>query len=354
MGKKIISLVLALVMCTSIAGMLTACGGGSEKSKIYFYNWGDYIGEDIIELFEEENPEYEVVYDTFATNEEMYQKIVSSGIEYDLLIPSDYMISRMIKEDLLMEIDTSKLENYKYIDEALTHLEYDPDAKYSVPYTWGVMGIVYNPKLVKEPVDSWSILWDKKYDQQILMLDSVRDTMGCVLKSLGYSMNTGDAKEIAEARDKLIEGKPLWADWGVDTVKEPIVNESYAMLLTWSGDAMEIMAENEDIEFAVPKEGSNIFFDSMVIPKNSRNPEGAMKLIDFLCRTDVAAMNAEYIGYSTPQTEALKELGDEYINDPTYNPSKEVIDRCEVFYDIGDSMDLWNEAWERVIQASVD
>ena len=353
MGKKVVSLLLVLVMCTGLAGMLTSCGG-SDKSKIYFYNWGDYIAEDIIDQFEAEYPEYEVVYDTFETNETMYQKIVSSGIKYDLIIPSDYMISRMIKEDLLMKIDTSKLENYKYIDKSLIHLEYDPDAEYSVPYTWGVMGIVYNSKLVDEKVDSWSILWDKKYDQQILMLDSVRDTMGCTLKMLGYSMNTVDPNEIAEARDKLIEGKSLWADWGVDTVKEPIANGSYAMLLTWSGDAMEIMAENEDVEFAVPKEGSNIFFDSMVIPKNSQNPEGAMKLIDFLCRTDIAKENAEYIGYSTPQTEALYELGEEYINNPTYNPPKEVKSRCEVFYDIGEGMELWNDAWEKVRQASAD
>ncbi len=346
MIKKFVAMILSLVMVFGLCTGLTGCSDG--KTKLYVYNWGEYIDEEVLDLFEQEYPQYTVVYDTFATNEEMYQKVASGAVNYDVLIPSDYMIERMIKEDFLVEIDTASMENYSKIKPSLLGTAFDPEEKYSVPYMWGTLGIIYNTKLVDEEVDSWSIFWDKKYEGQILMLESVRDTLGVTLKMLGYSLNTTSEKEVNEARDKLIEGKSLYADWGVDTIKDPIKNGHYALAITWSGDAMEIMSENPDIAYVVPKEGSNYWIDSMVIPKTSKNIEGAKLFIDFMCRTDIALMNAEAIGYSTPQMEVLELLGEDYINDEVYNPPEEVVNNCEVFVDLGDSWILYNSAWEKI------
>lgn len=346
MSKKIMSLFVAVVMAVTLCTGLAGCNDG--RTKLYVYNWGEYIDEDVLDLFEQEYPQYDIIYDTFATNEEMYQKVASGSVSYDVLIPSDYMIERMIKENFLLEIDTSSLENYGKIKSALKGQAFDPEDKYSVPYMWGTLGIVYNTTLVDESVDSWSILWNEKYNGQILMLESMRDTMGFTLKMLGYSLNTTSEKEVIEARDKLIAGKKLYADWGVDTLRDPMKNGSYAITVTWSGDAMDLMSENEDLAYVVPNEGSNVWLDSMVIPKTSKNIEGACLFIDFMCRTDIAMMNAEEIGYSTPQTEVLELLGEEYINDPVYNPSDEVLGNCEVFVDLGDFLPVYNAAWEKV------
>ncbi len=347
MLKRIVSLAVVSAMALTLMIGLTGCGG-DDRTKIYVYNCGEYINEEVLDIFEKEYPEYKVVYDTFATNEEMYQKIVSSGVSYDVLVPSDYMIERMIKEDRLMEIDTAKLENYSKLNPSLLGKEFDPEGKYSVPYMWGTLGIVYNTKMVTEPVDSWSILWDKKYDGQILMLESMRDTIGFTLKMLGYSMNTTSEAEVNEARDKLLEAKDLYADWGVDTVKDPMKSGSYAMTVNWSGDAVDMISENPDLAYAVPSEGSNVWIDCMVIPKNSQNPEGALKFIDFLCRTDIALMNSEEIGYSTPQMEAMEQVDESLKNNPVYNPSQEILDKCEVFVDLSDALSYYNAAWEKI------
>ncbi|MBE7056141.1 MAG: ABC transporter substrate-binding protein [Ruminococcaceae bacterium] len=344
--KKSVATALAVIMILSLCTGLTGCGDG--RTKLYVYNWGEYIDEEVLEIFEQEYPQYNVIYDTFATNEEMYQKVASGSVAYDVLIPSDYMIERMVKEDFLVEIDTSSMENYGKIKSSLLGTPFDPEEKYSVPYMWGTLGIIYNTKMVDEEVDSWSVLWDKKYEGQILMLESVRDTLGFSLKRLGYSLNTTSEKEINEARDELIKAKPLFADWGVDTIKDPIKNGHYAFGVTWSGDAMEIMSENEDIAYVVPKEGSNFWIDAMVIPKTSKNIDGAKLFIDFMCRTDIALMNAEEIGYSTPQMEVLDILGEDYINDEVYNPPEEIIENCEVFVDLGEHLIAYNSAWEKI------
>ncbi len=347
MFRKYVAFIMVVALMAVWCLSLTGCSDG--RTKLYVYNWGEYIDEDIFKIFEEEYPEYKIVYDTYATNEEMYQKLASGSVAYDVLIPSDYMIERMIKDDFLYEINPETMENYDKIMPSLKGAAFDKEEKYSVPYMWGTLGIIYNKKMIKEDIRSWSVLWNPEYkDEGILMLESVRDTLGFTLKMLGYSLNTTSEKEIIEARDKLIEGKPLYADWGVDTIKDPIKNGNYALGVTWSGDAMEIMSENEDIAYVVPVEGSNYWIDSMVVPKCSKNPEAAKLFIDFMCRTDIALMNAEEIGYSTPQMEVLEELGEDYINDEVYNPPQEVLDRCEVFVDLGDDLQMYNSAWEKV------
>lgn len=332
----------------------------AAKTELYIFNCGDYIAETTVEKFEKAYPEYEVIYEVFETNEAMYQKLVSSNIPYDVLIPSDYMIERLIKEDRLKEIDMSKLENYKYIGEAYKNTRYDPENKYSVPYMWGTLGILYNKERVKETVDSWSILWDEKYSGQILMLDSMRDSMAVALKKLGYDLNTTNKAEIDAAAKALLDQKPLVAEYGVDVLKEKMIQGSYSFTVAYSGDALYMQNQNAELnggesvlEYVIPKEGSNFWIDAMCIPKTSKNTEGAMKFIDFMCSTEIAYDNVEYIEYSTPHTEALKELGDEYINNNIYNPSAEILANCSPFaYLEPDVQENYNKAWESVRLAS--
>ena len=345
--KKIIASAAALVLLFTCLSMLSGCTS-SDKQKLYIFNCGDYIGENVIAEFEEQYPQYTVYYDMFDSNEEMYQKLVSSGIPYDVVIPSDYMIERLAKEGRLNEIDMSKLTNYDKIDANFKGRAYDPDEKYSVAYMWGTLGIIYNTKKVSETVDSWNILWDEKYKGNILMLDSQRDALGLSLKRLGYSMNSTSEKEINEARDALLAQKALVADWGVDTLKESMYKGLYALSIAYAGDAYFMMDLNEDLDFVVPKEGSNLFVDAMVMPTTGKNKEGAYHFIDFMCSTEIAKENAEYINYSTPQTEALAQLDPEMRESPVYNPPKDVIDRCETFVDLGDALKLYNAAWEKV------
>ena len=332
----------------------------AAKTELYIFNCGDYIAETTVEKFEKAYPEYEVIYEVFDTNEAMYQKLVSSNIPYDVLIPSDYMIERLIKEDRLKEIDMSKLENYKYIGEAYKNTRYDPENKYSVPYMWGTLGILYNKERVKETVDSWSILWDEKYSGQILMLDSMRDSMAVALKKLGYDLNTTNKAEIDAAAKALLDQKPLVAEYGVDVLKEKMIQGSYSFTVAYSGDALYMQNQNAELnggesvlEYVIPKEGSNFWIDAMCIPKTSKNTEGAMKFIDFMCSTEIAYDNVEYIEYSTPHTEALKELGDDYINNNIYNPSAEILANCSPFaYLEPDVQENYNKAWESVRLAS--
>lgn len=328
----------------------------AAKTKLYVFNVGDYIAEDTVAKFETAYPEYEVVYEVFDTNEAMYQKLVSSNIPYDVLVPSDYMVERLINENRLKEIDMSKLENYQYIGDSYKNTSYDPSNKFSVPYMWGTLGILYNKDKVTDPVDSWSILWNEKYKGQILMLDSMRDSMAVSLKKLGYSFNTTNEAEIQAAGEALREQKPLVAEYGVDILKDKMIKGSYAFTVAYSGDALYMQNKNAELhngesqlEYVIPKEGSNIWIDAMVIPTTSQNTEGAMKFIDFMCSTEIALANVEYIEYSTPHTKALEELGEEYSNNSIYNPSPDVLKKCEFFTSFDShTQDLYNKAWESV------
>ena len=356
---RIISLLLILLLCFGMCLVGTGC---VTKQKLYIFNWGDYIAPEIIDLFEAEYPQYEVVYDMFDTNETMYQKLVSTNTPYDVLVPSDYMIARLIQENYLLEIDTTKLENYSNLEEHLKYTDFDPNGRYSVPYLWGTLGIVYNTDLVTEPVDSWDILWDEQYKGKILMLDSVRDSMAAALIKLGYSLNTEDPEAIAAARDLLIKQKPLVAQYGVDDIKDPMMNGNYALCLHYSGDALYMMMEGEaNLEYAIPKEGSNIWIDSMVIPKTSKNYEGAMAFIDFMCRKDIAFLNTDYNAYSTPlRKDIIQELVDEELLDGemaenhVYNPSAEETKNTEAYVHLDHALQDYNDAWEKVRLSTED
>ncbi len=349
-AKKVVA--VALVAVIFIAGFYAYSGSSAAHSEqVIVYNWGEYMDPEVIEQFTKETG-IEVIYDEFETNETMYPKVEAGAVAYDLVCPSDYMIKRMLDNDLLAKINFDNVPNIKNIGK--TYLEqsqeFDPTNEYSVPYTWGTVGILYNKKKVKEPVDSWSILWDSKYKDQILMQDSVRDAFAVALKSLGYSLNSTDEKELEEAKDLLIEQKPLVQAYVIDQVRDKMIGNEAAIGVIYSGEAIYTQRENPDLEYVIPKEGSNIWFDSWVIPKNAPNKENAEKFLNFLCRPDIALKNFEYITYSTPNEAARKLIKDDDIrNSKIAFPDISSLKNCETFQFLGDDADaLYNRLWREV------
>ncbi|EQK47885.1 ABC transporter substrate-binding protein [Paraclostridium bifermentans] len=327
-----------------VSTMLTGCGGTDSKKVLNVYNVGDYIDENIITLFEEKTG-IDVQYETYDTNEMMYQKVKSGSTNYDLIFPSDYMVEKMKSEGLLQKIDFKNIPNMKYIDKSFLNPIYDETNEYSVPYMWGTFGILYNKKMVKEPVDSWNILWNPKYKGNIMMFDSVRDTMGISLKRLGYSMNTTNPKEINEAMKELMKQKDLVLAYVNDEGKDRLLGEEVAMGIAYSGDAVTLMEENPNLAYAIPKEGTNKWVDAMAIPKSAQNKKEAEMFINFLLDPEIAKMNAEYIGYSTPNEGALKLLDKDVTSNPVAYPPKSVMDKTETFIDLGNKLRLYDEAW---------
>ena len=338
---------IALVLAILLVGTLFGCAAKEDSNTLYVLNWGDYIDEALVTQFEEETG-IQVNYTTMATNEEMMVKLEEADCIYDVCFPSDYIIERLIQKDLLHELNKDNIPNLQYIDERFLDLDFDPENKYSVPYMWGTVGILYNTTMVQEPVTSWDILWDETYADQILMYDSIRDTIGVALMKLGYSINTRNEADIQAAEEALIAQKPIVQAYLGDPIKDRLISGGAAMGIVYSGDAMWCMYENPDLAYAVPETGSNLWFDNIIIPKTSDNTEAAEAFINFLCDPEVAAQNAEYIGYSTPNAAALEILGEEYINDPTYNPPQELLDKCEIFHDLGDFITVYNDAWNRI------
>jgi spermidine/putrescine transport system substrate-binding protein len=227
-------------------------------------------------------------------------------------------------------------------------LAYDPKNEYSVPYMWGTVGIIYNKTMVKDPVDSWNILWDKKYDKQIFMLDSQRDSIGITLKKLGYSLNTKKLEELEQAKDELIKQKDMVLAYVGDEVKDKMILGEAALAVVWSGDAVFMKKENPDLEYAIPKEGSNLWFDAMVISKTAKHQKEAEMFINFMCETDIALENTEYIGYSTPQTETKKMLSEDLLKDIAAYPSDDQLKNCEVFSDLSGSIKEYDRLWTEI------
>ncbi len=322
-----------------------------NSEKVVVYNWGEYLDPEVLTLFEQETG-IDVVYEEFETNEILYPKISSGAIAYDVICPSDYMIQRMIENDLLAEINFDNIPNVKNIgkDYMEQSRQFDPENKYSVPYCWGTVGILYNKTMVDEPITSWSVLWDEKYKDNILMQDSVRDAFGVTLKYLGYSLNSTDLDELTEARDLLIKQKPLVQAYVIDQVRDKMIGNEAAIGVIYSGEAIYTQMENPDLEYVIPEEGSNIWIDSWVIPKNAENKENAEKFINFLCRPEIALMNFEYITYSTPNSEARKLIEDEAIrNSEIAFPDLSKYDNLETFQYLGTEADqTYGELWNQV------
>lgn len=320
------------------------------------YNWEDYISKEALDLFTEETG-ITVNMINFTTNEDMMVQMRISPSSFDVVFPSDYCVERMIKEDLLQEINFENIPNFEYIDPNLVNPAYDAENKFSVPYMWGTVGILYNRNLVDEPITSWSSLFDPKYQNDVFMMDSIRDTMGVTLKYLGYSMNTRNPLEINAAKEALIQQKKdgIVKAYQVDETKDKMAKGEAALALMWSGDAqyaIDQQTDAQDLAYVVPIEGSNIWVDAMVIPRAAKNKENAEIFINFMSRPDVAQMNCNEIWYSSPNTEAVKLMGDEYVDNLTMNPTQDIVDRCEFFNDLDDQMLLiYNNMWGEIKNA---
>lgn len=347
--NKLKILALILVSCLTFG-----CGAGGDKDKqvVYIYSWGDYINPDVLKLFEKETGVHAIL-DEFDTNESMYPRVAEGAVHYDVICPSDYMIQKMINNDLIQPLDFAKLENAtKNIGEQFFKQSetFDPGNKYTVPYCWGTVGIIYDKTKVTEPVDSWNILWDEKYAGQILMQDSARDAMMIPLKLMGKSLNETDKDVLAEAQAMLKKQKPLVQAYVIDEVKEKLINSEAALGVIFSGEAMNILNANPNMAFAIPKEGTNFWIDGWVITKDAQNLDNAHKFIDFMCRPDIAAINFEYLGYSTPNTGVRDLVEDEMIkNSPIAFPSPEVYNGQETYKYLGNQMDeYYNNLWMQV------
>lgn len=346
--KNRLWVVFALAALLVSALVAAGCGGGkTAQRELKVYNAGDYIDPDLLKLFEKETG-IRVIYDTWATNEDMYVKVKAGGSDYDLVIPSDYMIERMVREDMLEKIDMSRITNHRLIDERFKKLYYDPKNEYSVPYMWGTVGIIYNEKMVKEPVDSWGILWKPQYAKQIFMLDSLRDSIGVALKYGGYSLNAHDDMALAAARDSLIRQKPLVQAYVVDEVKDKMIAGEAALAVVWSGDAVFMMEKNPDLRYAIPQEGTNIWVDGMVILKGAKHKAEAEEFIDFLTRPDIAKQNVEYLGFASPISEVVRQLPLKVQQDIASYPPAAILEKAEFFYDLGDHLPKYDRVWTEV------
>ncbi|WP_195421323.1 extracellular solute-binding protein [Faecalicatena contorta] len=342
------AMVIVIIAGGFFYGSQNSASGGNQ---VIVYNWGEYLDPEVITMFEEETG-IDVVYEEYETNEIMFPKIQSGAIAYDVVCPSDYMVQRMIENDLLSEINFDNVPNIKYIDSTYMtqSRQFDPENKYSVPYLFGTVGILYNKTMVDEPIDSWSVLWDEKYKDSILMQDSVRDAFGVTLKYLGYSLNSTDLDELEAAKKLLIEQKPLVQAYVVDQVRDKMIGNEAAIGVIYSGEALYTQVENPDLEYVIPKEGSNLWIDSWVIPKNAKHKENAEKFINYLCLPEIAKMNFDYITYSIPNSEGRKLIEEGWMrNSEIAFPDPEDLKNCETFQFLGDENDaIYNQLWREV------
>lgn len=335
--------VLFMLVAASCMLLLAGCGKKREyaNGEVYVYNWGQYLDMDVIEMFEDKY-DIEVHYDEFEENEDMYPIIEKGSVMYDVVCPSDYMISKMIENNLLEELNYENIPNLSYIDPDYLKKaqDFDPGNKYAVPYCWGTLGILYNKTKVSEPIDSWSAIFDPKYKNEILMMDSVRDAMGIALMYLGYSMNSQNEAEIEEAKALLTMQNPLVQAYVVDQVRDKMIGGEAVLGVIYSGEAIYTKRENSDLEYVVPKEGSNVWMDCWVIPKNSKNKENAEKWIDFMCSPEIALLNFEEITYSTPNKGARELIEDPDIkNSLVAFPDEETLSRCKTYVYLGEKWD---------------
>lgn len=345
--KKIVSVVLIV----SIISLLSLNGCSKDNgNELKIFNWGEYISDgtdgspDILHEFEKETNIKIKAYDTFDSNEQMYAKLKSGGSDYDLIFPSDYMAARLINEKMVQKIDKTALLNYNQIDEQYlgSVCGYDTTDEYTVPYTWGTVGIVYNKSLVEkltgqsadDVITSWSAFWNKDLDDNILMFINSRDSFGIAEKLMGYSLNTTDETEIYKSAQKLKEQKPLVQSYVMDEMFDKMIEGEAAVSPAYSGDIVTMLNQNSDLGYCFPKEGSNLFVDCVCIPKEAKNYQNALKFIDFLLRPDIAKANAEFINYSTPNKGAYALLSEQDKENAIAYPPSEIKSKCETFTDL--------------------
>ena len=358
--KKLTFLLFALSLVISLSFSASAYENedwykGSEGTTINVFNWGEYISDTYEDGLINVNEEFEkltgikVNYVTYESNEALYPKIKNGGASYDIIIPSDYMIERMINEEMLLKIDVKSIPNYKYISDDYKNMYFDPNDEYSVPYNVGMVGLIYNTKMVTERPTSWTVMWDEQYKGKILMIDNPRDAFAIPEKILGYSLNTTDEKELSDASQLLIEQKPLLQGYVMDEVFNKMESGEAAMVPYYVGDFILMNDVHPDLDFVYPEEGVNIFVDSICIPKCSQNYDAAIKYINFLLDPEVALSNAFYIGYATPNKGVLEnpEYAEMRENEYLY-PSKENMPDVEYFHNLPQESllrlsELWNE-----------
>ena len=353
-----------LFSCLTVFLLAAFCGIaalGAEEEKapsrgvtINVYNWGEYIANGTDESMDV-NAEFtrrtgiQVNYTTFDSNESLYSKLAGGGADYDIIIPSDYMISKLIDQGMLAELDFSNIPNFQYIDEEFRNPDYDPENKFSVPYTWGVVGLFYNTDYIEEEITSWSALWDDRYAGKMLMFDNPRDSFAIAQFRLGQSLNTTDPVDWKAAAELLKQQKPLVQAYVMDQIFDKMESGEAWLGPYYSGDAAILVENNDNIKFVVPEEGTNYFVDGICIPATSNRKEEAEEYIDFLCDPEIAGANMDYIGYSTPETAAKEYMDEEMVNSPIHYPDVETLARTQVFINLpDDTSKLVDKLWAEV------
>ena len=340
--KKLLALLISILI---ISTLFVGCSKKTSE-EINFFNYGENIDEETVKAFEKQYG-IKVNIETFDDMENMYQKVKNEGVKYDVILVSDALMPRMIKENLIQELNKDNIPNISQMDEEYLNLEIDPGNKYSVPYMFGTVGLIYNKDVVKENVDSWDILWNEKYKDKVFMFDTYRDTIGVALKKLGYSLNSTDPKQIEEAKELLIQQrKTVDPIYGVDNGTMMIPAGESDINMIWSGEGLNLQEENPNLVYIVPKEGANFWIDSLCIPSNAKNVEGAEKFINFVSDKESALRIADEIGYTTPNKEARLEQPDSVRNNPNAYMPKEIMDRCEIYVDFPKNIKrMYDDAW---------
>ncbi len=348
--KKVLALLLSAgLMVTLLAG----CGGEStgENGVVNVYNWGEYIDMSVLEDFEKETG-IKVNYQNYDSNETMYSTLSGGGANYDVIIPSDYMIARLIDEDMLEPLDFDNIPNFSDVDPELKNPEYDPENLYSVPYMWGLMGVIYNTTMVDEAdTGSWDLLWNEKYTDDILMFGNSRDAIGIALKRLGYSYNTTDENQVKEAVELLKQQKPIVQGYFMDEQFSKLQGGNAAVGTYYYGDFLTMQEVNPDLAFYLPSEGTNIYVDAMCIPKGAANKENAEAFINYMCSTQAGLKNCEEIWYSSPLLSVREELDADVASDPYAYPTSDVLAKCESYTNLPQNiLDLYDSEWTNLLK----
>lgn len=346
--KKLNSLIIGIlgiiVLLTFTAINIEKKSGSSGSEVVTIYNWGDYIDPSLLKQFEKEYG-YKVIYETFDSNEAMITKIEQGGTAYDIAIPSEYMIQKMMKQDLLLKLDHSKIKGLENIDSRFLNIDFDKENQYSVPYFWGTLGIIYNDQFIKEEnMRHWNDLWRPELKNNVMLIDGAREVMGLALNSEGYSLNSKNNSELTQISNKLTGLTGNVKAIVADEIKMYMINEESAAAVSFSGEASEMLDSNEHLHYVIPEEGSNLWFDNIVIPKTAKNTKGAYDFINFMLKPENAAKNAKYIGYSTPNKKAMKLLPKEITEDKQFYPDDKTINHLEVYKDLGaDYLEIYND-----------
>lgn len=338
--KKLLSVVLMLVMVFAVAG----CGSKDDRPVLNIYSWSDYFDPEVLAQFEKEN-NCKVTYDVFSSNEELLAKMQAGGAQYDVIQPSDYMVTTMVELGMLDKIDRSKMPNLKYIAKELQKPAFDPEGVYSPVFTYGITGIAYNTKYITTAPEKWDDLWNEEYKGQVLMLNDSREVFSVGLKKNGQSNNSKDKAQIRKAFEDLrVLNKNVLA-YDTENIKQKFISEDGWIGMLWSGDAAFVHRENPDVEFMVPKQGTVIWADTLAIPKGCKNKELAEKFINYMYDPKVSAKNFDYIALPNANAEAVKLMGEDYKNDPILKIGNENSKLGEWLVDVGDAITIYDQYW---------